>query len=146
MELQTRIKWKIYKNDIVLNSIDLVKDQSTVYEHSITTWKDPEIVPKNERVFRVTDIYISAGVIQRTFSKICPLPQETTDNKTTFTINAGCWNLVLPRPVMFNKTTILWCIAGLIIFLAFKIIHYLTLSDTYIIKILYIFYSYCNIL
>lgn len=74
-QLQTRTKWQTQSQDIVLNSLVLIKDDNL----PPLKWRLGRVVALftgNDGVSRVADIRTATGLIRRAFSKICPLPLQ----------------------------------------------------------------------
>ncbi|CAK1584895.1 unnamed protein product [Parnassius mnemosyne] len=73
-ELQLRMKWRSCKGSLKLNSLVLLKEENS----PPLKWKMGRIVavhPGSDGVSRVADIKTSTGIVRRSFSKICPLPE-----------------------------------------------------------------------
>ncbi|XP_059057523.1 uncharacterized protein LOC131851106 [Achroia grisella] len=94
-QLQNRIKWKENKGDIKLGTLILVKEDN----QPPLKWRLGRIIrvyPGKDGISRVADIRTATGQIQRAFTKICPLPLSTDENKssapttssTTYTTNS----------------------------------------------------------
>ncbi|XP_061721102.1 uncharacterized protein LOC133527922 [Cydia pomonella] len=71
-ELQTRTKWQTHGQDIVHNSLVLVKEDNL----PPLKWRLGRVVALftgNDGVSRVADVKTASGVIRRAFTKLCPL-------------------------------------------------------------------------
>lgn len=76
-ELQLRTKWKTKKDEIILDSLVLIKDDNL----PPLKWRLGRVTrlfPGKDGVSRVADIRTATGTIRRAFSKICPLLSEPT--------------------------------------------------------------------
>ena len=83
-ELQTRTKWKESKGVLAPNTLVLIKEDNL----SPLKWRLGRILsvfPGKDGVPRVASIQTTNGVIERAFSKICPLPVSTSDEDTAIT-------------------------------------------------------------
>ena len=81
-ELQTRTKWKSHKDDILPNTLVLIKEDNL----PPLKWRLGKVINAikgKDGVSRVADIRTSSGVIRRAFSKICPLPLQPHDEDNT---------------------------------------------------------------
>ncbi|KAI8433726.1 hypothetical protein MSG28_015714 [Choristoneura fumiferana] len=80
-ELQLRTKWKTKKDDIILDSLVLIKDDNL----PPLKWRLGRVTrlfPGNDGVSRVADIRTATGTVRRAFSKICPLLPKQTDSES----------------------------------------------------------------
>ncbi|XP_063361754.1 uncharacterized protein LOC134650741 isoform X2 [Cydia amplana] len=71
-ELQTRTKWQTHGQDIVHNSLVLVKEENL----PPLKWRLGRVVTLftgHDGVSRVADVKTASGVIRRAFTKLCPL-------------------------------------------------------------------------
>lgn len=87
-ELQRRTKWKENKDNLSSDTLVLVKEDNLAPLH----WRLGRIVsmfPGKDGISRVATIRTATGIIQRAFSKICPLPVSTSVEPAT----------VVPGPV-----------------------------------------------
>lgn len=74
-ELQMRTKWKLKKDDIILGSLVLIKEDNL----PPLKWRlgrVTRVFPGADGVSRVAEVETSMGPIRRPFSKICSLPVE----------------------------------------------------------------------
>lgn len=74
-EMQIRTKWKTRQADLKPDVLVLIKEDNS----APLKWRLGCIintVPGNDGVSRVADIRTSAGIIRRSFAKICPLWEE----------------------------------------------------------------------
>lgn len=81
-ELQLRTKWKHKAEDISVDTLVLIKEDNL----PPLKWRLGRILrtfPGKDGVARVADIRTSTGIVQRAFSKICPLPLQPVDEGTT---------------------------------------------------------------
>ncbi|XP_049881954.1 uncharacterized protein LOC126377964 [Pectinophora gossypiella] len=72
-ELQQRIKWRSCKDSLKLGTLVVVKEENL----PPLKWRLGRVIdvhPGPDGIVRVADLKTSAGVIRRSFSKICPLP------------------------------------------------------------------------
>lgn len=80
-ELQIRTKWKTHVNDLQLDSLVLLKDD----QQPPLKWRlgrITQIFPGKDGIARVASIRTATGIVQRAFSKICPLPLPTRAEDT----------------------------------------------------------------
>ncbi|XP_045455511.1 uncharacterized protein LOC123665220 [Melitaea cinxia] len=80
-ELQIRTKWKHHKADLQPNTMVVIKDDNT---HPLK-WSLGRIIstkPGKNGISRVADIQTCAGIIRRTFPRICPLFYEDSEERT----------------------------------------------------------------
>ncbi|XP_050344657.1 uncharacterized protein LOC126769788 [Nymphalis io] len=80
-ELQIRIKWRSCKGSLKLNSLVLLKEDNL----PPLKWRMGRIVavhPGPDGIIRVADVKTSNGVVRRSFSKICPLPDLSEDGNS----------------------------------------------------------------
>ncbi|XP_045447531.1 uncharacterized protein LOC123655821 [Melitaea cinxia] len=81
-ELQLRTKWKHNAGDISIDTLVLIKEDNL----PPLKWRLGRILrtyPGKDGVACVTDIRTSTGIVQRAFSKICPLPLQPVDEGAT---------------------------------------------------------------
>ncbi|CAG9574686.1 unnamed protein product [Danaus chrysippus] len=79
-ELQIRTKWRSCKGSLKLNSLVLLKENLPPLK-----WRMGRIVavhPGPDGIIRVADVKTSNGVVRRSFSKICPLPDLSEDGNS----------------------------------------------------------------
>lgn len=77
-ELQTRTKWKANKSEVTDITLVLIKDDNL----PPLKWRlgrVVEVYTGKDGVSRVAKIRTASGEVQRAFSKICPLPVQTSD-------------------------------------------------------------------
>ncbi|XP_049872845.1 uncharacterized protein LOC126371560 [Pectinophora gossypiella] len=87
-ELQLRTKWKTKADDLQLNTLVLIKEDNW----PPLKWRMGRITrlyPGKDGVSRVADIRTASGVIQRAFSKICPLPLEPSPSSSVNVLEDG---------------------------------------------------------
>ncbi|XP_061704607.1 uncharacterized protein LOC133515970 [Cydia pomonella] len=85
-ELQTRTKWQTHGQDIIHNSLVLVKEDNL----PPLKWRLGRVVALftgNDGVSRIADVKTASGVIRRAFTKLCPLlmPPESEATPTPST-------------------------------------------------------------
>ncbi|XP_062531657.1 uncharacterized protein LOC134201239 isoform X1 [Bombyx mori] len=79
-ELQVRAKWTVNKDELKPNSLVVIKDNNL----PPLKWRLGRVVrtiPGSDGISRVADIRTAAGVLRRTFSKICPLFQDVDETQ-----------------------------------------------------------------
>ncbi|XP_028042590.1 uncharacterized protein LOC114252291 [Bombyx mandarina] len=83
-ELQTRTKWKTDKEDIVPNTLVLIKEDNL----PPLKWRlgrAQQTFPGKDGISRVANLKTATGIIQRAYSKICPLLHNAEDYNESLT-------------------------------------------------------------
>ncbi|XP_028030693.1 uncharacterized protein LOC114243410 [Bombyx mandarina] len=83
-ELQTRTKWKTDKKDIVPNTLVLIKEDNL----PPLKWRLGRVqqtFPGKDGISRVANLKTATGIIQRAYSKICPLLHNAEDYNESLT-------------------------------------------------------------
>lgn len=76
-ELQQRTKWRNSNDPLKLNSLVVLKEDHL----PPLKWRLGRIVavhPGSDGISRVADIRTSSGIVRRAFSRICPLPEDSS--------------------------------------------------------------------
>nr|XP_037871813.1 uncharacterized protein LOC119629588 isoform X2 [Bombyx mori] len=77
---KVRAKWTVNKDELKPNSLVVIKDNNL----PPLKWRLGRVVrtiPGSDGISRVADIRTAAGVVRRTFSKICPLFQDVDETQ-----------------------------------------------------------------
>ncbi|XP_026736808.1 uncharacterized protein LOC113500285 [Trichoplusia ni] len=81
-ELQTRTKWKTRREELVPNTLVLIKEDNL----PPLKWRLGRILhtfPGKDGLSRVADIKTATGTVRRAFSKICPLLSQEEEKTTS---------------------------------------------------------------